>query len=180
MIEIRRIATDDPVYRTEVALREAVLLGPIGYDLARFEREYPGVEDRFEHYVAVFEHPSGPRAIGCALLLIDEEARTGKLMQMAVDPQRQGEGLGRRLVVAIEARAFGELGLETLYCHAQETAIGFYEKLGWAGEGPRFMEAGIEHLKMVVQAPPEPADGWSQAASLDGSTGYDDLDGPPP
>lgn len=180
MIKVQRITPKSPLYPGAVALREGVLLNDIGYDHARFVAEYPGVDDRAEHFVAVMDHPTGPRVVGCLLLLTDEKpsergVTQAKVMQMAVDPQRQGEGLGRRLVVAAEARAFGELGLGRLYCHAQDRAIGFYEKLGWHGEGEPFTEAGIGHLKMVLDAPPQPTGAASEEATgLEGHPLYED------
>lgn len=150
MIEIRRISADDPLYPQQCALRELVLLGPIGLDMAKFKAMFPGVEEKFEHFVAVFDHPTGPRVIGTASLLSNHPSDgVGKLMQMVVDPQRQGEGLGTRLVVAVERRAFGELGLKELYCHARDTAYGFYSSLGWEFDSDTFDEAGIPHRKMV-------------------------------
>lgn len=160
MIQIRRITMSDPLYPQECALREQVLLGPIGLDLARYRAEFPGMEEKFEHFVAVFNHPSGPRVIGCAALLVDSaKPGIGRLSQMAIDPQRQGEGIGKRLVVAVEQRAFGEKQLSELYCHAQIPACGFYRKLGWTTEGEVFTEAGIDHRKMVLRPPPADEDG---------------------
>lgn len=177
VIRIERITPGSDLYPGEVALRESVLLGPIGYDHARFTAEYPGVDEQAEHFVAVMDHPTGPRVVGCLLLLPDatpaaDGRRQAKVMQMAVDPQRQGEGLGRRLVVQAEARAFGELGLDRLYCHAQERAVGFYEKLGWRPEGEPFTEAGIAHRRMVLDAPPPPDEDASRA--LEGDPLYQD------
>lgn len=162
MIQVRRITLDDPLYAQEVAVREQELLRPIGLDLAKFKAMFPGAEDRFEHFVAVFNHPTGPRVVGTALLLPNygpkgDEAGIGKLMQMAVDRQRQGEGIGTRLVVAIERRAFGELGLRELFCHARDTAYGFYESLGWAYDSEVFEEAGVPHRRMVFR--PQIGDG---------------------
>lgn len=158
MSQIRRITREDPLYPQEVALRESVLLGPIGLDLPKFEAMFPGAEERFEHFVAVINHPSGPRVVGCALLLPGyPDPGTGKLMQMAVDPQRQGEGLGTRLVVALERRAFGELGLRELFCHARDTAYGFYSSLGWDFDSETFTEAGVPHRRMTFRPDlPEP------------------------
>ena len=157
MTEIRRITMDDPLYPQECALRESVLLRPLGLSMEDLRREFPGVEERFEHFVAVFDHPAGPRVIGCAALLAHfPEPGTGKLMQRAVDLPRQGAGIGRRLVVAVERRAFGELGLTELFCHAQLPAVGFYTSLGWKIEGGVFKEAGIDHQRMVLR--PEPPD----------------------
>lgn len=164
MISIRRITRDDPLYPQEVALRETVLLGPIGLDLAKFNALFPGAEERFEHFVAVFDHPSGPRVVGTALLLPNSpQPGVGKLMQMAVDLQRQGEGIGTRLVVEIERRAFGELALKQLFCHARDTAYGFYQSLGWQFDSDVFQEADIPHRRMTLDAPtvpdPDPAAG---------------------
>jgi len=152
VVEIRCITASDPLYPQSVALRESVLLRPIGMDIEKFKAMFPGLEEKFEHFVAVFDHPSGPRVIGTALLLPNYPGEgTGKLMQMTVDPQRQGEGLGTRLVVAIERRAFGELGLKEIFCHARDTAYGFYSSLGWDFDSDTFMEAGIPHRKMLFR-----------------------------
>ncbi len=152
VISIRAITPNDDLYPQECALRERVLLGPVGYDFDRFVKDYP-FEERFEHFVAVTDHPaSGPTVLACALLLPGyPDAETGKVMQVAVNRQRQGEGIGRRLMTTLEARAFGELGLKSLFCHAQMTAVPFYEKLGWQPEGEVFQEAGIDHRKMVLR-----------------------------
>ncbi|MBC7836115.1 MAG: GNAT family N-acetyltransferase [Phycisphaerales bacterium] len=155
MITIRSITTDDVLYRQECDLRESVLLRPIGMDMAALAAEFPGFEERFEHFVALLDHPTGERVIGCVTLLPGyPQPRTGKLMQMCVDAQRQGEGIGRRLVAALERRAFGELGLSSLYCHAQLTACGFYHNLGWVSSGPVFDEGGVAHQKMLFEPPP--------------------------
>jgi len=157
VIEYLRIDRQHPLYQQEVALRQSVLLDPINYNMQMFEAEFPGFEDRFEHFVAVVDHPKGKQVIGCALLLPhypEEEPATGKLMQMAVNPQRQREGIGRRLVIELERRALGELGLTRLYCHARVDASDFYASLGWVRTGEPFMEAGIEHYKMVFDVAP--------------------------
>jgi predicted GNAT family N-acyltransferase len=41
-------------------------------------------------------------------------------------------------------------GSVELYLHAQESAIPFYERLGFVVEGDRFYEAGIPHRKMAL------------------------------
>jgi predicted GNAT family N-acyltransferase len=35
-----------------------------------------------------------------------------------------------------------------MYCHARDTAVNFYLKNGYEGEGDYFDEDGIPHLKM--------------------------------
>lgn len=166
LVTYQRITMADPLYEKACRLRERVLLEPIGMTMQKLAELYPGFEEQFEHFVAVTTTPGGERVIGCALLLPKtDRPGFGKLMQMAVDHQRQGEGIGQRLVIEAESRAFGELGLEGLFCYSQKTATGFYEKLGWEGEGDEFVEAGIPHLTMIIRRPPveaseEPIPAW--------------------
>ncbi|USN98567.1 MAG: GNAT family N-acetyltransferase [Phycisphaeraceae bacterium] len=157
MITIRRIQPGHALYPQETALRERVLLAGAGYDFEAFVRDYP-YEDAAEHFVAVTTHTNSGApvevVIGTALLIPGHPGPgVGKVTQVVVDPQRQGEGIGRRLMVTIESRAFGELGLLEVYCHAQNTAMGFYARLGWGVEGAEFVEAGIPHHKMCIRHP---------------------------
>jgi predicted GNAT family N-acyltransferase len=39
---------------------------------------------------------------------------------------------------------------KTIYAHVQLHARGFYEKMGFSGVGETFDEAGIDHIKMVL------------------------------
>lgn len=173
MLRVHRITRDNPLYEQAVDLRERVLLGPIGYTLAKLMKEYPGFEDKLEHFVAVIAHPSGPRVIGNVCLLPGHpSAESGRLTQMCVDPQRQGEGVGQMLLTALERRAFMELGLTELYCHAQDRAIGFYERLGWTTQGDGFVEAGLPHHKMFYRPDDRPdLVGTEQIADEDLSAG---------
>lgn len=149
---IRRITMEHLLYPQQCALREDVLLRPIGFDMARYRREFAGIEERLEHFIAVADLQGRGRVIGCASLLPHEPRQgSGRLTQMAVDRQRQGEGLGRRLVVAVESRAFGELGLDELFAHVQVVRAGFFEALGWEADGNVFTEAGVPHRKMVMR-----------------------------
>lgn len=153
MVRYLRIDNTHPLYPQAVALREHVLLRAVGFDIDSFENAYPAAKNALS-FIAAIDHPQGERVVGVVLLIPDHpEKGVGKLMQMAVDPQRRGEGIGRRLVIELERAAFGDLGLETLFCHAQKTAVEFYLRLGWIIEGDEFEEAGIPHSKMVLSAP---------------------------
>ncbi len=153
MVRIELIATNSEHYPPSCELRERVLLEPIGLTFAQFVEGWPQVDAAAEHFVAVADHPTGAKVLGTALLIPGyEEPTSGKLMQMAVEPQRQGEGIGRRLVTALEARAFGELGLREVFCHARNDAMPFYERLGWAVVGGEFEEVGVAHHRMRIRA----------------------------
>ena len=74
---------------------------------------------------------------------------------MAIEPARQGTGLGTRLVRALEeelaARGFREVTL-----HARDTAVGFYARLGYHPVGPPYVEVGIPHQNMRRELQPGP------------------------
>lgn len=155
MDDFRRITPDDPLHEQERCLRRDVLLAPIGLTLEAFDRLAPDLESRAEHHVCVMDHPRGPRVIACALLVVgDPEPFAATMTQVAVDPQRQGEGIGRRLVTMLESRAFGELGLTSLCCTAHLPAVGFYEALGWRVAGEVVEILGIPHRHMTLTGEP--------------------------
>jgi len=72
---------------------------------------------------------------------------TGKIGRVAVLPQFRGAGVGGAIMGHLVNQAT-ELGLTQVYLHAQATAIGFYERLGFRAEGPEFDEVGIPHRRM--------------------------------
>ena len=55
---------------------------------------------------------------------------SGHLEELAVGEAGQGTGLGRRLVAACEDWLRSE-GVETVFVSSLETAVGFYERLGY-------------------------------------------------
>ncbi len=84
--------------------------------------------------------------VGCVLFHPDEPTG-GRLLQMAVDATLQGQGVGRLLVQALEARVRAA-GFLTIHLHARDTAIGFYERLGYTVEGDPYTEVGLPHHHM--------------------------------
>ncbi len=74
----------------------------------------------------------------------------GKIGRLAVLKNYRGLGMGTALIKRL--MEFGQQqGIGKFYLHAQTTAIGFYEGLGFKANGPVFNEAGIEHIKMRKQ-----------------------------
>jgi predicted GNAT family N-acyltransferase len=71
-----------------------------------------------------------------------------KVERVAVLAERRGEGIGARLMDAVETAA-REQGVETLVLHAQTPVEGFYTKRGYESVGEEFEEAGIPHVEMV-------------------------------
>ncbi len=155
MIRIERAEVGHEWYEMACALREQDLLVPLGLDLERYRAMFPGVDEASEHLVAI----DVGAVIGCVLLR-DEGDGVGALSQMVVDSGWQGTGVGRMLVEALETRAFGDMGLESVWCHARREAYGFYERLGWVFDSEEFEEAGIPHRTMRIRK-----EGWPRRVS---------------
>lgn len=75
---------------------------------------------------------------------------TAKLERIAVLAECRGRGIGVALTRYLEALA-QQLGFTQLTMNAQQSAIGFYEKLGYSAAGSQFLEADIIHQKMGKQ-----------------------------
>lgn len=93
---------------------------------------------------AVIESGQVPIATGRLLSLGDGRARIGR---MSVVRQHRGQGLGSTLLAALldDAR---RLEFDAVVLHAQEHAIGFYQRAGFTIEGPAFEECNRPHQRM--------------------------------
>jgi predicted GNAT family N-acyltransferase len=67
---------------------------------------------------------------------------------MAVLPYWRSHGIGGELLATLLVLA-REQGHREVAVHAQCAVAGFYRKAGFREQGQSFIEAGIEHLKMV-------------------------------
>lgn len=76
-----------------------------------------------------------------------------KVERVAVRAACRGQGLGGRIMDAVE-QDVRAAGVRTIVLAAQAAAIPFYQARGYRGVGPRFLEAGIEHLRMERDAAP--------------------------
>lgn len=128
-------------------LREAVLIRGTDRSDPVFERDDAPTS---RHY-GVFD--DADRCLAClSLMREDLENRPGlRLRGMAVDPTQRGRGWGGRLLAFALADADPEQRF-VVWCNARETAVGFYEKMGWRTVGERFDIAGVgPHYRMVMQ-----------------------------
>ena len=139
-MELRWINQKAPEYPAMVELRRAVLRIPLGLD---FTQDQLDAEASDHHLVAM----EGPRILGC-LILADRGEGTVQMRQVAVEPDRQGSGIGAALVVESERKA-RELGFTRMILHARDVAVPFYEKLGYGRDGEPFVEVSIPHQGMV-------------------------------
>jgi predicted GNAT family N-acyltransferase len=122
------------------ALRRQVFVVEQGVPAAL---EYDAYDADADHVVAL--DPSGRVVATGRLVRLD--ANTGKVGRMAVARAERGRGAGRLVLAELE-QAARERGMAEVVLHAQLSARGFYDRLGYAAEGPVFEEAGIEHVAM--------------------------------
>jgi predicted GNAT family N-acyltransferase len=137
--EIRRVAGDATLADAH-AVRRAVFVEEQGVPA---ELELDGLDERASQFVA---YDSGGRPVGTARLRTPK-AKQGKPERVAVRDSHRGEGLGERLMAAVEAAA-REQGCDRLVLHAQTTVEAFYEQLGYETASGVFEEAGIPHVRM--------------------------------
>ena len=77
-------------------------------------------------------------------------ARAVQVRGMAVEPERQGAGLGRLLIAAAADRLRNE-GVEVLWANGRDSALGFYRRLGWEVVGEGFVtDPGVPHHVVVL------------------------------
>ncbi len=74
----------------------------------------------------------------------------GHIGRMAVRQSLRGSGIGSQVLQALLEEARRE-GHTELVLHAQVHAQDFYARHGFVAEGENFMEAGIEHCKMLYR-----------------------------
>lgn len=138
-VRLTFIDPSNPLYAGELELRYRVLREPLGKP--RSAVLFP-FEAESLHLVA--EEDGQVR--GC-VLFHPEDARSGRLFQMAVWPELQGKGLGAKLVRALEEELVRR-GFAHVHLHARAQVVPFYEKLGYAVYGEPYEEVGIPHRSM--------------------------------
>ena len=119
-LTIKQITTDDPLYVAERELRNRVLLRPLGLPDGAWEMH----DAAAHHFVAL----AGERLVGCALLVPDgKDGTRARLIQMAVDPGVQGQGVGKGLIQEL-LRYAAAAGFHEVHCHSRTYAKAFYHK----------------------------------------------------
>ncbi len=130
-----------PEYDETVKLRYKILREPLDLD---FTEEQLSAEYA-DFHLAAYDDAWILR--GC-LVLTPKEEKVLKMRQVAVDNAVQSKGIGSLLVKASEVYARAK-GFDTMELNARETAVAFYQKLGYNTEGVLFEEVSIPHFRMV-------------------------------
>lgn len=137
--QVKHGSTD---YAKTVSLRDEILRKPLGLSFAESDL----TQEAELLHLAIWEADK-PQA---CLILVPCDAGVMRMRQVAVAEARQGQGLGSELVRWSEEVA-REAGATEMHLHARESAVRFYEKLGYDAEGASFVEVGIPHRAMRKQ-----------------------------
>ena len=105
------------------------------------QEEIDGRDQDAVHLVAI---ERGAVVGTCRLLF---EGTTCKLGRLVVEREARGRGIGGRLLAFAENEARAA-GAQRIVLNAQTRARGLYRGAGYTEHGGRFIEAGIEHVRM--------------------------------
>ncbi len=127
------------LYIKMLDLRYRVLRKPLGLE---FDENIHNKESKHFHLGIL----SDTILLGC-LVLEPINAAEIKMRQVAVEPEQQSLGLGKKLVQYAETVSISKNYTLITLC-ARENVIPFYEKLGYTVCSETFLEIGIPHKKM--------------------------------
>lgn len=126
-------------YEQMVSLRYEVLRKPLGLEFTNEDLE----QDAHDILIGAFDDD----VILACCILSKVDDKTCRLRQMAVKNTLQGKGIGGNLLIFAENIA-RERGFTSLHMHARQSAVGFYEKLGYHVCSDEFLEVSIPHFEM--------------------------------
>jgi predicted GNAT family N-acyltransferase len=137
VIEVRE-ARDEGEREALLALRHDVFVQEQGVPL---ELEIDEDDEVAVHIVAF----DADTLVGtCRVLQSGSQAKFGRLV---VARDARGRGIGAALLAEAERRARA-MGCDRMVLAAQTSAMGLYERAGYAARGDVFLDAGIEHMTM--------------------------------
>lgn len=115
------------------------------------DEEYDEYEQSSQHFLATIQ---GLSVGTCRFRTTDYGC---KLERFAVLKEHRGSGAGAALLLHClnTLSPTFDFTKGNIYLHAQEHAMGFYEKYGFVAQGDRFFEAGIPHFKMTYRQHPQ-------------------------
>jgi len=137
-----------PAYEETVQLRDDILRKPLKLNF----KEKDLAKEYKDYHLACYN--GYDELIGC-LVLSPLEDGSIKMRQVAVSKKYQRKGIGMIMVYFSEVESYHR-GFRKMELNARDTAIPFYEKLGYQKTGRPFKEVSIKHYKMVkaLEAPP--------------------------
>jgi GNAT superfamily N-acetyltransferase len=137
--EIREVVFGSTEYAATLELRDAILRTPLGLQITAEDLFH---EEKSYHVACYIAN----KLAGC-LVLRPLEGGDIRMRQVAVLAQMQRQGIGTALVEYAEILAH-KAGYRRMILHARDTAVPFYERLGYCRFGDSFDEVTIRHWQM--------------------------------
>ena len=126
-------------YQQMINLRNEILRKPLGLSFTPEEL----ANEKEDILIGAFDEED---MLACCMLT-KADHNSLRLRQMAVLNNLQGKGIGASMMNFAEILT-RDKGYKKIIMHARETAIGFYEKLGYKVVGGKFTEVTIPHYVM--------------------------------
>lgn len=127
-------------YAAALEVRKAVFVGEQGVPA---ELEVDENESASAHFLCRVDG----KPVGAGRLR--QKGDYAKFERIAVLKEYRGKHLGQAIMKVMEEYAATKYPDLLPAMHAQDSAISFYEQIGWITQGPVFYEAGIPHRLMV-------------------------------
>ena len=128
-------------YNKTIKIREIVF---IAEQKVSRELEMDGLDKACEHFIVNLIN----KPIGCARIRKTNDFI--KLERIAILKKYRGKGFGRELTNFL-IKYCKDKGFNKIYLHSQLYISDFYKKLGFKKIGKKFLEANIEHIKMILK-----------------------------
>lgn len=116
------------------------------------EQQVPAEEEYDEYEVSSQHFLARADGIPCGTARWRRTSNGIKMERFAVLEEYRSKGVGKALVSAVLNDIFSQQPepIESIYLHAQVSAMPLYTSFGFIAVGPMFEEAGIKHYKMVL------------------------------
>lgn len=131
----REFAYHSSEYERALQLRKEVLLDPFGID-----HDAARTDDEDSLHMGIFDEV----ACQACLFLVPRDKTKMQMRQVAVAPALQRSGLGRLLLEFAEDVSRSK-GFALMTAHARDSAVPFYQRLGYQVRGEPFLQVGIKH-----------------------------------
>ena len=132
--------SDETLYALCREVRRQVFIEEQGVPVAT---EIDGHENESIHFLAMIEK----KPVGAGRLRLKKSYV--KFERIATLKDHRGQGIGRILMEKMLSYALQRFPNYLPAMHAQESAVGFYVKLGWVPIGAEFPEANIPHRVLI-------------------------------
>ncbi|EAY08171.1 acetyltransferase, GNAT family protein [Trichomonas vaginalis G3] len=141
-ISLKEFKWGSTEYLESVALRDLILRKPLGRSIKDDDLEKEK-QSKYHHFGAFMDN----KLVG-TIYSVEQIPRVVQLKQFAVSPDLQSHGIGRKLMNFTEQQ-LKDYGVKEILIFARQTALPFYQKIGYPIICDPFIEVGIPHRLLI-------------------------------